>query len=63
MVLNCKGMHVIDNLNRHKLFAVCTEQVRSPYTELAVSGLPNPTLIGGGGTICPGLRPAGGYHT
>ena len=27
----------------HKLFAVYTEQVRSPYTELAASGLPNPT--------------------
>ena len=27
----------------HKLFTVCTEQVRSPYTEHAASGLPNPT--------------------
>ena len=26
----------------HKLFTVCTEQVRSPYTEHAASGLPNP---------------------
>ena len=32
----------------HKLFTVCTEQVRSPYTELAASGLPN--SLGGGGT-------------
>ena len=29
----------------HKLFTVCTEQVRSPYTELAASGLPNPTHL------------------
>ena len=27
----------------HKLFTVCAEQVRSPYTEHAASGLPNPT--------------------
>ena len=27
----------------HKLFTVCTEQVRSPYTEHAASGLSNPT--------------------
>ena len=25
----------------HKLFTVCTEQERSPYTEHAASGLPN----------------------
>ena len=31
----------------HKLFTVCTEQVRSPYTEHAVSGLPNPTHLEG----------------
>ena len=29
----------------HKLFTVCTEQVRSPYTEHAVSGVPNPTHL------------------
>ena len=29
----------------HKLFTVCIEQVRSPYTELAASGLPNPTHL------------------
>ena len=34
-------------LNMHKLFTVCTEQVRSPYTELAASGLPNPTHLEG----------------
>ena len=35
-------------LNRHKLFTVsCTEQVRSPYTEHAASGLPNPTPLEG----------------
>ena len=28
----------------HKLFTVCTEQVRYPYTEHAASGLPNPSL-------------------
>ena len=31
----------------------------SPYIEHAASGLPNPTLGGGWGTICPGSRPAG----
>ena len=31
----------------HKLFTVCTEQVRSPYTEHAASGLPNPTFLEG----------------
>ena len=31
----------------HNLFTVCTEQVRSPYTELAERGLPNPTLLEG----------------
>ena len=30
-------------LNIHKLFTVCTEQVRSPYIEHAASRLPNPT--------------------
>ena len=33
----------------HTLFTVCTEQVRSPYTEHAASGLPNPTHLEGGG--------------
>ena len=32
----------------HKLFTVCTEQVRSPYIEHAASGLPNPTDLEGG---------------
>ena len=31
----------------HKLFIVCTEQMRSPYTEHAASGLPNPTHLEG----------------
>ena len=31
----------------HKLFTVCTEQVRSPYTEHATSELPNPTHLEG----------------
>ena len=30
-------------LNMHKSFTVCTEQVRCPYTEHAASGLPKPT--------------------
>ena len=34
-------------LNKHKLLTVCTEQVRSPYTEHAASGLPNPTHLEG----------------
>ena len=29
----------------HKLFTVCTEQVRSPCTELAASRLPSPTHL------------------
>ena len=35
--------------------------VRSPYIELAASGLPNPTRLEGegAGTIYPGSRPAG----
>ena len=33
----------------HKLFTVCTQQVRSPYTEHAASGLPNPIHLEGGG--------------
>ena len=37
------------SLNRHKLFTVCTEQVRFPYTEHAASGLPNPTRLEEGG--------------
>ena len=31
----------------HKLFTVCTEQARSPYTEHVASGLPNPTQLEG----------------
>ena len=31
----------------HKSFTVGTEQVRSPYTEHAASGLPNPTHLEG----------------
>ena len=33
----------------HKLFTVCTEQVKFPYTEHAASGLPNPTDLEGAG--------------
>ena len=44
MVINYKDRHVIDNaLNNHK----CTEQVRSPYTEHAARGQPNPTHLEG----------------
>ena len=31
----------------HKLFTVCTEQVRSPYTKHAASGLPYPIHLEG----------------
>ena len=31
----------------YKLFTVCTEQVRSPYTEHAASGLTSPTHLEG----------------
>ena len=34
-------------MNIHKLFTVCTEQVWSPYTVHAASGLPNPTPLEG----------------
>ena len=44
MVLDYKGGK---QLNMHKLFTVCTEQVRSPYTEHAASGPPNPTHLEG----------------
>ena len=30
-----------------KLFTVCTERVRSPYTEHAARGLPNPIPLEG----------------
>ena len=36
-------------MNMHKLFTVCAEQVRSPYTEHAASGLPNLLTWRGGG--------------
>ena len=36
-------------MNVHKLFTVCTEQVRSPFTEYAASGLPYPTHFDGEG--------------
>ena len=35
----------------HKLFTVCTEQVRSPYTEHAASRLPDPTHLEGRGGV------------
>ena len=31
----------------HKLFTICTERMRSPYTEHAASGLPKPTHLEG----------------
>ena len=34
-------------MNMHNLFTVCTQQVRSPYTEHAASVLPNPTHLEG----------------
>ena len=36
---------ITDRTKIIKLFTVCTERVRSPYTEHAVSGLPNPTPL------------------
>ena len=32
-------------LTELKLFTVCTERVKSPYTEHAAGGLPNPTPL------------------
>ena len=49
MVLGYKGRHVVENWTCINYLQLCTEQVRSPYTEHAASGLPNPTLLGGGG--------------
>ena len=43
MVLNYKGRHVIGNRTNTIIYS--TEQVRSPYTEHVVSGLPNPTHL------------------
>ena len=39
-------MHL--QLNMHKLFTVCTEQVWSPHTEHAASGLSNAIHLEGG---------------
>ena len=51
MVLDYKGRNDNWQLNMHTLFTVCTEQVRSPYTEHAASGLPNPIHLEGGGKV------------
>ena len=45
-------------LTELKLFTVCTERVRFPYSEHAASELTNPTPLEGGGTIYQGSRPA-----
>ena len=42
-----------------KLFTVCTEQLRSPYIEHTGERATQPYLLGGGGMIYPGSRPAG----
>ena len=42
-----KGRKWHCQLNMHKLFTVCIEQVRSPYIEHAPSGLPNPIHLEG----------------
>ena len=36
-----------NSLDAPQLFTLCTEHVRSPYTEPAASGLPNPTPLAG----------------
>ena len=46
MVVNYIGRHVIDNCTDIK-YTACIEQVRSPYTKHAASGLPNPTQLEG----------------
>ena len=46
MVLN----YIMYDARKCYLFTVCTEQMRSPYTEHAASGLPNPTRLEGGGS-------------
>ena len=47
MVLNYKGRNDIGNWTCINYLQLCTEQVRSPYTEHAASGLPNPTHLEG----------------
>ena len=50
MVLIYKDIYAFDNYwKKWKLFTACKEQVSSPYTEHAASGLPNPTRLEGGG--------------
>ena len=39
-------MRLIITERNEKYYTVCTEQVRSPYTEHVASGLPNPTRLG-----------------
>ena len=61
MVLRYKTCLLLINIKKkRKLFTVCTEQVRSPYTVHVASGLPNPTYWEGegGGTIYPGSTPS-----
>ena len=50
-------------LNKCKLFAVCTEQMRSPYVHRACwERATKPYELGGEYTIYPGSRPAGYPH-
>ena len=37
----------IQDTRKYYLLTVCTEQMRSPYTEHAAIGLPNPTRLEG----------------
>ena len=47
MVLDYKGRNDIGNWTCKNYLQYVTEQVRSPYIELAASGLPNPTHLEG----------------
>ena len=54
MILRDKDIHAFDNYKvlpffnvNYVQYAVCTEYVRSPYTEHATSGLPNPNHLEG----------------
>ena len=47
MVLNTKSYMRLIITDRTKLFTVCKERVRSPYTEHAASGFTNPTPLEG----------------
>ena len=47
MVFRYKDIHAFDNYWQNKIIYSMYREVRSPYTEHAASGLPNPTPLEG----------------